>query len=269
MRLECVKTLANIFLFSINQMNTQYGNEQLQDNDKLAYDFSQQSYKKPDNRTNVGEYEYDPSLSNAYTAVWHNKTAKKTHVSNRGSTTAYDWLVSDAQIALGTEDRGRRFKRAVDTTKRAHEKYGYNVSTSGHSLGGKTSAYTTEMLGNEQWYDGGTGFNQGNSSLGRDAFWSKQRRECNSKNPPAYCNKQTNVKERGDYISNTNVACDFITFGLGGNLCRKSDAFGNTKTYDHRKSKRWMNALSLTPFRTPLRMFTNGKAHSLENFATK
>ena len=106
MRLECVKTLANIFLFSINQMNTQYGNEQLQDNDKLAYDFSQQSYKKPGNRTNVGDYEYDPSLSNADTAVWHNKTAKKTHVSNRGSTTAYDWLVSDAQIALGTEDRG-------------------------------------------------------------------------------------------------------------------------------------------------------------------
>ena len=131
-------------------MNQQFGNEQLQDNDKLAYDFSQQSYKTPDKRTNVGDYEYDASLSNADTAVWHNKTAKKTHVSNRGSTTAYDWLVSDAQIATGTEDRGSRFKRAVDTTKRAHEKYGYNVSTSGHSLGGKTSAYTTEMLGNEQ-----------------------------------------------------------------------------------------------------------------------
>ena len=165
-------------------MNIQFGNQELEGNDKLAYNFSQQSYKKANERTNVGDYEYDSSLSNVDTAVvWHNKKNKKTHVSNRGSTSAYDWLVSDAQIATGTEDRGSRFKRAVDTTKKAHDKYGYNVSTSGHSLGGKTSAYTTEKLGNEQWYDGGTGFNQGNSSFGRDSMWSKQRRECRGKNP--------------------------------------------------------------------------------------
>ena len=134
-------------------MNVQFGNQELEGQDKLAYNFSQQSYKKANERTNVGDYEYDQSLSNVDTAVWHNKKNKKTHVSNRGSTSAYDWLVSDAQIATGTEDRGSRFKRAVDTTKKAHDKYGYNVSTSGHSLGGKTSAYTTEKLGNEQWYD--------------------------------------------------------------------------------------------------------------------
>ena len=250
-------------------MNVQYGNDELEGDDRLAFQFSQQSYKKANERGNVGDYEYDPSLSNVDTAVWHSKKDKKTHVSIRGSTSAYDWLVSDAQIATGTEDRGSRFKRAVETTKQAHDKYGYNVSTSGHSLGGKTSAYTTEKLGNEQWYDGGTGFNQGNSSFGRDAIWSKQRRECRGKNPPAYCNKQTNIKERGDYVSAKNVACDFATFGMGGNLCRKSDAFGTTKTYDHRKKKRWMNALSLTPFRTPLRMFTNGRSHSLDSFNNK
>ena len=87
-------------------MNVQYGNQELEGNDKLAYDFSQQSYKKTNERTNVGDYEYDPSLSNADTAVWHNKKTKKTHVSNRGSTSAYDWLVSDAQIATCTENRG-------------------------------------------------------------------------------------------------------------------------------------------------------------------
>ena len=131
-----------------NKMNTQYGNEALEGNDKLAYDFSQQSYKKANERTNVGDYEYDASLSNVDTGVWHNNKTKKTHVSSRGSTSAYDWLVSDAQIATGTESHGSRFKRAVDTTKQAHDKFGYNVSTSGHSLGGKTSAYTTEKLGN-------------------------------------------------------------------------------------------------------------------------
>ena len=248
-----------------NKMNTQYGNEALEGNDKLAYDFSQQSYKKANERTDVGDYEYDASLSNVDTGVWHNNKTKKTHVSNRGSTSAYDWLVSDAQIATGTESHGSRFKRAVDTTKQAHDKFGYNVSTSGHSLGGKTSAYTTEKLGNETWYDGGTGFNQGNSSLGRDSLWSKQRRACKGKNPPAYCQKQTNIKEKGDYVSGNNIACDFVTFGMGGKLCRKSDAFGNTKTYDHRKKNRWTNALTTNRI-TPLRMFNNGKAHSLGVF---
>ena len=118
-------------------MNVQYGNDELEGDDRLAFQFSQQSYKKANERGNVGDYEYDPSLSNVDTAVWHSKKDKKTHVSIRGSTSAYDWLVSDAQIATGTEDRGSRFKRAVETTKQAHDKYGYNVSTSGHSLGAK------------------------------------------------------------------------------------------------------------------------------------
>ena len=250
-------------------MNGQTGNQALQGNEKLAYEFSNQSYKKANERTNINDWEYDHALSNVDTAVWHNKKDKKTHVSNRGSTSAYDWAVSDAQIATGMEHRGSRFKRAVDTTKQAHEKYGYNVSTSGHSLGGKTSAYTTEKLGNEDWYEGGIGFNQGNSSLGRDAIWSKQRRECKGKNPPAYCNKQTNIKQKQDYISSKNIACDFVTFGMGGNLCRKSDAFGKTKYYDHRKKNRWTNALSYTPLRTPVRMFSNLGAHSMSSFTTK
>lgn len=250
-------------------MNIQYGNNSLDANEQLALDFSKQSYMKTDERTNVGDYEYDPTLSNYDTAVWHDRKNKRTHVSNRGSTSAYDWLVSDAQIATGTEGSGARFNRAVDTTRQAHDKYGYTVSTSGHSLGGKTSAYLTEQLGNEDWYEGGVGFNQGNSSVGRDAIWSRQRRECKGKNPPAYCNKQTNIKEKGDYISGTNIACDFITFGMGGDLCRKSDAFGKTKYFNHRKRNRFMNALSLTPLRTPIRMFTNASAHSLDNFSTK
>ena len=53
-------------------MNVQYGNDELEGNDKLAFQFSKQSYKKANERTRVGDYEYDPSLSNTDTAVWHN-----------------------------------------------------------------------------------------------------------------------------------------------------------------------------------------------------
>ena len=42
-------------------MNIQFGNQELEGNDKLAYNFSQQSYKKANERTNVGDYEYDSS----------------------------------------------------------------------------------------------------------------------------------------------------------------------------------------------------------------
>ena len=244
-------------------MNTQYGNEPLDEEDSLAYDFSQQSYKKVDERGNVGDWELDSELSNVDTGVWHNKNTKQTHVSNRGSTSGYDWAVSDAQIATGTESSGNRFKRVVDTTSKAHDKYGYNVSTSGHSLGARASAYTTEVLGDNDWYEGGTGFNQGNSSIANQ--FSKSRKACKGKNPPAFCAKQTNIKEKGDYVSQRNFACDVATFGFGGSVCSKSDPFGKTKTYDHRKKRRWVNALttSLVP---SLRHFNNGKAHSLSVF---
>ena len=238
----------------------------LDEADRLPYQFSQQSYKKEDERENVGDYEYDRALSDVNTAVWHDHKNQKTHVSNRGSVSAYDWGVSDMQIATGTEGYGSRFKKAVNRTQQAHDKYGYNVATSGHSLGGKTSAYVTEQLGDSDWYDHGTGFNQGNSSFGRDGIVRRTLSKCNSKKPPAYCSKQTNIKEKGDYVSQRNIGCDIMTFGMGGSLCTKPDAFGKTKTYDHRKNRRWTNALTQAMF-PPIRHFRNGMNHSLGVFA--
>ena len=238
----------------------------LDEADKQPLEFAQQSYKKAEERENVGDYEYDPTLSDVNTAVWHDHKTKKTHVSNRGSVSAYDWGVSDMQIATGMEGYGSRFKKAVDVTNKAHDKYGYNVSISGHSLGGKLSAYTTEKLGENDWYDSGTGLNQGNSSLGRDNYFSKQRRACRRKtNRPKYCDKQTNIKEKGDYVSQRNIGCAILTFGMGGKLCTKGDAFGTTKTYDHRKNRRWTTALSRSLFPS-IKVFGNAKAHSLDNF---
>ena len=240
-------------------MNTQFGTD-----DQLAYTFSQQSYKDPTKRTSVGDWAYDPSLSNIDTGVWHNKKTKTSHVSNRGSQSLYDWTVSDGQIATGTEKRGKRFKRAVDTTRKAHDKYGYNVQTSGHSLGARVSAVATEELGNEDWYQGGTGFNQGNSSVAN--YFSKSRKECKSKNPPAYCAKQKNYKQEGDYVSQKNVACDILTFGFGS--CAKSDPFGTTTTFNHPNRNRWIHQLTTNRI-TPLRMFSNAQTHSLDTFAPK
>lgn len=228
--------------------------------------FAKQSYAAPGKRTNIGTFTYDPDLSNIDTAVWHDATNKRTHVSNRGSVSARDWLVSDAQILTGMEDRGSRFKKAVNTTKQAHDKFGFDVETSGHSLGATLSSFTTEKLGDQPWYRGGTGFNQGNSSIGRDAVWSKQRRQCRGKNAPAYCYKQTNIKEQGDYVSERNIACDMMTFGLGGKLCRKGDAFGKTKVLKRKRSRLGRVVRAVVP---QLRYLDNARAHSINTFDSK
>ena len=217
--------------------NTDHGSEQLDTVGRLAYDMSQQSYLAPDKRArNVQGYVYDKEMSNTDTAVYHNHTTHKTHVSNRGSTSGYDWGVSDVQVATGTEKYGSRFKRAVKQTEDAHNKYKYNVSTSGHSLGGRASSYTTEKLGNNDWYESGTGFNPGVSSLGGGNYFSKTRRACRGKNPPAYCAKQTRLTQGGDYVGGRNIACGALTLGLGGKMCRKGD-YAKTKYYDHHPDK--------------------------------
>ena len=70
-----------------------YGNQALDKEDQLGYQLGQQSYKKASDRTDVLNYQYDPSLSDINTAVYHDHANRKTHVSNRGSTSAYDWLI--------------------------------------------------------------------------------------------------------------------------------------------------------------------------------
>lgn len=253
-------TIQNNFGSNHQRMNTltDHGNQQLDTVDRLAYEMSQQSYLAPDKRKQyVQNYQYDPELSNTDTAIYHNHATKKTHVSNRGSSSAYDWAVSDAQIALGAEGYGSRFKRVVDQTNKAHGKYNYNVSTSGHSLGAQASSYTTEKLGDQDWYEGGVGINPGQSSVGRGNYFSKQRRACRSKtNKPAYCDKQKSLVEEGDYVSGRNIACGYITLGLGGKMCRKK-GYGNTTYYKHNNERNYTR---------PGKLLRNFRNHSLDNF---
>ena len=156
---------------------------------------------------------------------------------------------------VGAEKYGSRFQRVVKQTEQAHEKHGYNVSTSGHSLGGRASSYTTEKLGDRDWYEGGTGLNPGVSSVGGGMYYSKSRRACRSKKPPKWCSKQTSLVQEGDYVGGRNIGCAVLTMGMGGKMCRKSTGFGKTKYYQHTKKPRLLPTF-----------FHNGKNHSLDNF---
>jgi hypothetical protein len=119
------------------------GDQELSQDDRQAWEFANQSYKKEKERKDIGKYIYDDELSNYETAVWHNHSDKKTQVAHRGSKSMYDWAVSDSQIGLGLENYGKRFKNAEQETVAAHNKFNYSTDVVGHSLGGSITSNIT------------------------------------------------------------------------------------------------------------------------------
>jgi hypothetical protein len=238
------------------------GDQEISPEDRVQWEFTNQSYKKEKDRKDIGKYIYDDELSNYETAVWHNHSDKKTQVAHRGSKSAYDWFVSDFQVAGGLENSGKRFKNAEQETIDAHNKFNYSTDVSGHSLGGSITSNITKNLGNSDWFNSGTTFNSGVSSIGKGSFFSSSRSECSKPNPPAYCNKITHLKEKGDLLSNRNIACDKLTWGLFPSACTKTDPFGTTKYYEHKKGKRARDHFTGTLGWVMQR----ARPHSLQNF---
>jgi len=89
-------------------------------------------------RLNDWGYDLDPRLSTPDTKVAVHRESGRPVVLHRGSTTAKDWLVSDALIAVGAADElDPRHAKARAITKKARRKYKQPVAAVGHSLGGR------------------------------------------------------------------------------------------------------------------------------------
>ena len=93
----------------------------LQDpNQQQAFDFAKQSYTAPGERlTELHGFKLDTELSDIDTAIYHNPSTNRVHISHRGSVTAEDWAVSDVSIALSAESFAPRFKKAKRLTEAA------------------------------------------------------------------------------------------------------------------------------------------------------
>lgn len=126
---------------------------------------SRDAYLAPANRQDIGAFKYDKDLSNEETAIYHNDATQETLVAHRGSVTAEDWLISDVGIASGTQLNTPRFKRSLDLVQQAHDKYGFDVITSGHSLAGNLVYATTYTYGQTGWLKEGVAFNAGTSPI--------------------------------------------------------------------------------------------------------
>jgi hypothetical protein len=90
-----------------------------------------------DPKDNIGNKKLDKQLSGKRVSVYYNPKTKKSFVVHRGTASATDWIKTNIPAFFGYE-KGARFKHAANIQRKAENKYGKeNVTTLGHSLGGR------------------------------------------------------------------------------------------------------------------------------------
>jgi len=96
-----------------------------------------ESYKKPNERQNIGDYIIDPSLSTDENVVYYNPHTKEVKNVYRGTEgTLKDWG-NNALYAVGLHKYSNRYKRANEIEKEVEKKYGTdNLDILGHSQSG-------------------------------------------------------------------------------------------------------------------------------------
>ena len=100
------------------------------------------SYKGKKQDKHLDGYTRDDTLSGQRAQVYHNKDTGKTVVTHRG-TKGFNDIITDLKLAVAPKlyRSSTRYKHAKDIQKKAEAKYGNdNITTIGHSLGGKLAS---------------------------------------------------------------------------------------------------------------------------------
>lgn len=101
--------------------------------DRTFATLSNEVYKDPDQRNNVGDYAEDKEFSQPGSTVFIHSSGEPVIVF-RGTKTADD-ISADIDILLGRR-RHQRFNEALDLEEKVRKKYGKSPTVTGHSLGG-------------------------------------------------------------------------------------------------------------------------------------
>lgn len=243
--------------------------------ERQAWDFTNQGYKDPVKRRDVGDFKYQKNLSDDEVGVWYDEGTNKVHITHRGSVTKEDWLRTDPMIGAGAEKWDPRMKRAIAKVLEIRGDYPNAViDQSAHSLGGGVLSYMATYrptaaellaagLGSE---DAGkmmvttilrdseiTTFNAANSAFGRNGIlW----------NLPGFFTPDELVALNGSVL-HVRADIDVVSFGNGG------FAFGKTRTYNfdphiHSKNYKIGDAHRLTIFKREGSVTTNVREIQLE-----
>lgn len=89
------------------------------------------------------DFELDTQLSTQEHSIFHNKTTNETVIAYRG-TTNLDDVKTDSHILMGREKNTERYKQSEDVFEKTKDKYGGDITTTGHSLGGGISLHISE-----------------------------------------------------------------------------------------------------------------------------
>lgn len=85
--------------------------------------------------SSYGQFIVDPSLSGRRVQVYRNAATGQVVVAHRGTEGIHDWLTDLRYGTLGAQDSAR-FQHSNRIQKLAEQKYGPDIITIGHSLGG-------------------------------------------------------------------------------------------------------------------------------------
>ena len=117
-------------------------------------------------RGSIGDFEYLPKLSTDEVAVWVNNNSKEIMIAFRGSSTDYDWKVTDIALATGFLKTTERYKNNLELANKAHNSYrGFSIIFTGQSLGGALAHYIYEDFKRRNIKSRLIMFNRGSSAV--------------------------------------------------------------------------------------------------------
>jgi len=155
------------------------------------------SYSRTD--PNLEGYVKNKQLSGKRAQVYYNPKTNEAIVSHRGSQGIRDWVKTNPAMALGYEG-GARFKHAQKIQNKAEKLYGReNVTTVGHSLGGRLA----EKVG---------------QNSGKIITYNKAVTPRSLLTPTSF--KQTDVRTKNDVVSSLGV----FQRKKGGNIVINSNS---------------------------------------------
>ena len=91
-------------------------------------------------------FELDTNLSTIEQSVYHDALQNETVIAFRGTSNLKD-VGTDLHIIVSAEEQSKRFKEADELTESVIKKYGRNVTTVGHSMGGQASLIVGNKYG--------------------------------------------------------------------------------------------------------------------------
>ena len=184
--------------------------DETNDEEKLARDAAEDAYQDVDKRKeSIGGYQYQQDLSDKRTAVYHNPTNNESHIAFRGTRDAKDAFTDTldprGNIMTGSQGMNPLYKSDVAIYDKVSARHGGPISLSGHSLGGSRAEHVSRKR-NAKANTFNLGRGIGMVGIATQVY---HKARCNLPGAPAYCDKITRHRIRGDPLS----VADKISYG--------------------------------------------------------